>query len=62
MTEHPVTIRLPSDLLSRLDALVPHVASDSNTAAMLGGVTRSSVIRYALLEGVKRLEKRHGEQ
>jgi hypothetical protein len=26
---------------------------------MLGGVSKSAVLRYALLEGVKVLEKRH---
>jgi hypothetical protein len=61
LSESPVTIRLPAELLERVDALVPKVAADSDVATMLGGVSKSGVIRYALLEGVKVLEKRHGE-
>jgi hypothetical protein len=59
LTESPVTLRLPTDLLKRIDALMPLVAADSDTATMLGGVSRSAVLRYALLEGVKTLEKRY---
>jgi hypothetical protein len=61
LSESPVTLRLPAELLERIDALVPKVAADSDVATMLGGVSKSAVIRYALLEGVKVLEKRHGE-
>lgn len=59
LTESPVTLRLPAELLKRLDALVPLVADDSDTATMLGGVSRSAVLRFAMLEGVKALEKRY---
>jgi hypothetical protein len=52
---------LPADLLQRIDALVPLVAGDTDIATLLGGVTRSAVVRYALLEGVKVLEKRYRE-
>jgi hypothetical protein len=45
--------------LERIDAPAPLVSADTDTAAMLGGVSRSAVTRYALLEGVKVLEKRH---
>ena len=48
-----------SATMMRVDALVPSVADDSDVATMLGGVTRSAVLRYALLEGVKILEKRY---
>jgi hypothetical protein len=61
LSESPVTLRLPAELLKRIDALVPQVAADSDVATMLGGVSRSAVIRYALLEGVKALERRHRE-
>lgn len=59
MTDAPVALRLPAELLERIDALMPMVAGDSDTATMLGGVTRSAVIRYALLEGVRLLERRY---
>jgi hypothetical protein len=61
MTDSPVALRLPADLLQRIDALVPLVAGDTDVATLLGGVTRSAVVRYALLEGVKVLEKRYRE-
>jgi len=61
MTDSPVALRLPADLLQRIDALVPLVAGDTDIATLLGGVTRSAVVRYALLEGVKVLEKRYRE-
>lgn len=59
LTESPVTLRLPTDLLKRIDALIPVVAADSDVATMLGGVSRSALFRYGLLEGVKTLEKRY---
>ncbi|MGD0947039.1 MAG: hypothetical protein ABSA52_06385 [Candidatus Binatia bacterium] len=59
LTESPVTLRLPADLLKGIDGLVPAVAADGDTATMLGGVSRSAVLRFALLEGVKSLEKRY---
>jgi hypothetical protein len=61
LTESPVTLRLPAELLRRIDALVPVVSEDSDTATMLGGVSRSAVLRYALLEGVKSLERHYWE-
>jgi len=62
LTESPLTLRIPAELLERIDALLPKVAADSDTATMLGGVTRSAVVRYALLEGVKGLERRHARR
>lgn len=46
-------------MLDRLDALVPVIAADSDAATLLGGVSRSSVTRLALVEGVRVLERRY---
>lgn len=62
LTETPLSLRIPVDLLERIDALVPKVAADSNVATMLGGVSRSAVVRYALIEGIKKLETRHARR
>lgn len=51
LTENPLSLRIPADRLERIDALVPRIAADSDVATILGGVTRSAVVRYALLEG-----------
>lgn len=59
ISDAPVTLRLHRDLVEHLDALVPKVAADGNTATVLGGVSRSSVIRLALVEGVKVLSGRY---
>ena len=54
----PIVLRLPDVLLERLDRLVPIVTADEDAAALLGGITRSGLIRYVLLEGIKTLEQR----
>ena len=59
LTDNPIALRMPKALQDRIDALVPKIKADSNVATMLGGGSRSAVIRYALLEGVKALEKRY---
>lgn len=48
-----LTMRVPSDLLARGDALVSKVAADTDVATTMGRVTRSSVLRLALLQGIK---------
>jgi hypothetical protein len=58
--ESPVTLRLPADIVGRIDALVPAVARDSDTATLLGGVSRSAVLRLVVVEGVRVLEGRYG--
>jgi hypothetical protein len=49
MTEYPVQVRLTPELHRRMTALVPKVG------------TRSTVLRLALLEGLKVLERRWAE-
>lgn len=60
LSENPVTLRLPADLLRRADALVPVLAKDDATSVLAGMITRSVVLRLAVAEGLQVLEKRHG--
>lgn len=48
-------LRLPPDLVEWADRLVPLVAADPKMAAV-GRVTRSSVLRLALVKGLESLE------
>lgn len=57
--ETPVTLRLPVDLVARVDALLALVAQDSDTATLLGGVSRSAVLRLVIVEGMRMLERRY---
>ena len=59
LSESPITLRLPTDILERLDAVAPAIGKDSDTAALLGGVSRSSVVRLAIVEGLRVLERRY---
>jgi hypothetical protein len=56
-----VTLRLPVDLVARVDALLPAVARDSDTATLLGGVSRSALLRLVIVEGMRVLELRYRE-
>lgn len=47
LTEQPMSIRIPADLRERIDALTAQIG------------TLSAVLRLALLEGVKVLERRY---
>jgi predicted transcriptional regulator len=51
----PLSVRIPDDLARRLDRLVPKIAKDQNLAAF-GRVSRSAVVKLALLRGVAVLE------
>jgi len=51
----PLSVRIPDDLARRLDRLVPKIAKDQNLAT-LGRVSRSAVVKLALLRGVAALE------
>ena len=53
----PISLRIPEAMLDRAEALVPLLADDPELAMVLGGkVTRSTVLRVALLRGIKALE------
>lgn len=56
MKTHPVTLRIDPQLLERLDALTQHIAE----RAVSGLVTRSSVVRSAMLRGLAELERDAG--
>lgn len=51
----PVAVRIPNDLAKRIDRLMPRISKDS-TLATFGRVSRSSVVKLALLRGVAALE------
>jgi hypothetical protein len=51
----PLSVRIPDDLARRLDRLVPKIGKDPNLAA-LGRVSRSAVVKLALVRGVAALE------
>ena len=57
--ETPVVLRLPPDLVARIDALMPAVRADTTTATLLGRLSRSALYRLAMLEGLKVLERRY---
>ena len=50
-----VTLRLPKALLARADALVPRLRENSDLAAF-GRLSRSVVLRLAVLRGLDALE------
>jgi len=52
---NPVTLRLPADLIARVDALVPE-ARRLPDLAMLTTITRADVLRLALVKGVGQVE------
>ena len=54
--DRPVTIRLPAELLARVEALAPELQKYGNLRAV--NVTRAAVLRLALLEGLEVLEWR----
>ena len=51
----PVTVRIPAELARRLDRLKPRVGKDP-TLTTFGRVSRSSIVKLALLRGVDVLE------
>lgn len=53
------SLTIDRDLAERVEVLVPAVAGDPRARAH-GRVTRASILRLALLEGVEVLERRYG--
>lgn len=60
MREMPLALRLPAEIVARLDALQEPLAADAETAMLLGGVSRSAAIRLAIVEGLRVVEARYG--
>jgi len=52
------SMRLPSSLLERADALIESLQLDPSLS-MMGSMTRSKVLRLALARGLEDLEERH---
>jgi len=50
-----ITLRLPQSLVDRADALIDDLAQDEE-ALLLGRVSRSIVLRLAVLRGLEQLE------
>ena len=55
MNEAHVNMRVPKDLLKRIDRLIPKLAGKGDFAAFR--VSRSAVLRLAIQRGVEALEK-----
>lgn len=58
MNEKLITVRLPEDLLAQADELVPIIGAAGDFAATR--VTRSTVIRLALMRGIVALRDEFG--
>ncbi len=60
MQDAPLTLRLPPALVQRLDALTAKLAVSDDEPLLLrpGKLSRSDVVRLALLEGVRVLERK----
>ncbi len=56
-----LTVRLPEGHLARLEALAPALA-DAPELATAGAVTRSDVLRLAILRGLEQLEAEYAGQ
>ena len=55
--EEQVSIRLPTDLVQRAEALVTKMAQDTEYQAWR--ISRTSVLRLALIHGLEGLEQRY---
>jgi hypothetical protein len=53
-----VAIRVAPDILRRADKLLPKIAGD-RTLATVGRITRSTVLKLALMRGLDALEQEH---
>jgi predicted DNA-binding protein len=56
----PVSVRIPPELSKRLEKLVPKLAKEP-AFTTLGIVTKSSVVKLALLRGVEVLEREYSK-
>lgn len=51
------SLRLPQDVLERADRLIPKLQNSPELRAGAGEVTRSVILRLALLRGLDELER-----
>lgn len=56
--DEQITFRLSTDMKQRIDALIPEIEKDPELA-VLGTITRSKVVRLAILRGLGALEEQH---
>jgi putative intracellular protease/amidase len=57
MSDTPLSLRIPDSILARADELIPLLADDPDLSMIVGGkMTRSTVLRVAILRGIKALE------
>ena len=54
----PVSVRIPPELARRLERLVPKLAKNTSLTT-LGIITKSSVVKLAILKGVEALEQEY---
>lgn len=54
--EEPIQVRLPKNVLARVDAFAERLKKDPELE-IVGRITRSSVLRLAILRGLEVLEK-----
>jgi len=52
-----LSVRVTPEVMKRLDRLIPKLARNPSIST-LGKVTRSTVVKFALIEGLDALEKR----
>ncbi len=51
----PIAVRVPPEMAKRIDRLLPKITKDRSVST-LGVVTKSSVVKLALLRGLEVLE------
>jgi len=57
-----LSMRLPADLVARLDALAEALQQDDRLRAVSGGkVSRSAALRLAMVEGIDVLEEKYNQ-
>lgn len=61
MANNQLSLRLTDEILERAEALLPHLESDPALNAATAQVTRTTVLRYALLRGLAELEREQQE-
>lgn len=49
-------IRIPADLVARIDAIIPLVEADPDLRGMLPRVSRAAVLRLLVIRGLASLE------
>jgi predicted DNA-binding protein len=54
----PLSIRVPPEMMKRLDKLIPKLVRDTSVAS-LGVVTRSTAAKVALDHGLRALEEKY---